>query len=289
MSRQAQDALARVDLPQGTITYREHGPRSSSFPTVVFVHGFLVNSELWTPVAERLADQGIHSIAPNWPLGSHPIPMKEDADLSPAGCANLINTFLEAFDLSDVTLVGSDTGGALCQFTIDADQSRIGRLVLTNCDAFELFPPPEFALVARLGRNRRLLRLLMAGMTFTPLRLTRGYGLVFTNRPDPALTRSWIEPARRSQAICNDGAKILSGMRPEATADVARRFGNFRKPVHLVWGDSDAFFPLELAERLVAAFPDASLRTIPGARTFVSLDHPDVVADVIATASGSTA
>lgn len=281
MSSSPRADLRTVELKQGPITYVERGPVASDLPPVVFVHGFLVDSSLWDDVAELLAERGIRTLAPNWPLGSHRLPMPSDADLSPGGLAGLINGFLEALGLCDVTLVGSDTGGALCQFAIDADPSRVGRLVLTNCDAFELFPPPEFETVAKLGRHPRLLRMLMAAMTIAPVRQTRGYGLVFTGRPDAALTRRWIEPALRSQAICNDASKVLRGMRPEATLDAASRFAFFSKPVHLVWGDADVFFPVELAERLVTAFPNATLTKIPGARTFVSLDHPDVVANVI--------
>ena len=58
-------------------------------------------------------------------------------------------------DLTDVTLVGSDTGGAICQLVLDEDASRIGRLVLTNCDAFDTFPPFPFDLLFRLGRHPR--------------------------------------------------------------------------------------------------------------------------------------
>ena len=56
-------------------------------------------------------------------------------------------------DLRDVVLVGNDTGGAVCQFLLDEDASRIGRLVLTNCDAFDTFPPFPFNLLFRLGRH----------------------------------------------------------------------------------------------------------------------------------------
>ena len=59
-----------------------------------------------------------------------------------------------ALDLQDVTLVGNDTGGGLCQFLIDAHPERIGRLVLTNCDAFDKFPPFPFNAVFALMRSR---------------------------------------------------------------------------------------------------------------------------------------
>ncbi len=105
-----------IDLPQGRIQYRLAGPQDSADPPVVFVHGVLVNHELWTGVADELARRGVRSYALDLPLGAHTQAMRADADLSPQGLARLILAFLEAMGLTDVTLVGNDTGGALCQF-----------------------------------------------------------------------------------------------------------------------------------------------------------------------------
>jgi pimeloyl-ACP methyl ester carboxylesterase len=130
-----------IDLPQGRVQYRLAGPANSTAPPVVFVHGLLVNCELWTGVADELARRGVRSYALDLPLGSHSVALRPDAELSPRGVARLIIAFLEALDLTDVTLVGNDTGSALCQFVIDIDDTRIGRLVLTDGDAFDHFPP----------------------------------------------------------------------------------------------------------------------------------------------------
>ncbi|MGH2406193.1 MAG: alpha/beta fold hydrolase, partial [bacterium] len=102
-----------VTLPQGTIRYRERG----SGEAIVFVHGLLVNGDLWRKVVPRLADE-FRCITPDWPLGSHDVPLKTGVDLSPRGGAQLIADFIEALGLEGVTLVGNDTGGALCQLTI---------------------------------------------------------------------------------------------------------------------------------------------------------------------------
>jgi pimeloyl-ACP methyl ester carboxylesterase len=277
--------LDRVELPQGTITYRVAGPADSAFPPVVFVHGLLVDSLLWTGVAEVLAERGIRSYAPNWPLGSHRVPMNADADLSPRGMAAIINGFLAALDLTDVTLVGNDTGGALCQFTIDTDQSRIGRLVLTNCDAFRAFPPREFAGLIKVGSHATLIKPLAVALKPTVFRHSRrGFGLLFAGKPDPKITRGWIEPALRDKAIRRDAAKLMSTMRPKDLLDVSTRFDAFTKPVRLVWGDADRYFTISLAEKLAAAFPNATLTTVPGGRTFISMEFPEQVADVISTA-----
>ena len=49
----------------------------------------------------------------------------------------------------------------------------------------------------------------------------------------------------------------------------------------LAWGGDDRLFPLELAKRLAARFPNARLEVVPNARTFVSLDEPARLATLI--------
>jgi pimeloyl-ACP methyl ester carboxylesterase len=274
--------LDRVDLRQGRITYRVTGPAESDLPPIVFVHGLLVDNKLWTAVADVLARRGVRSYLPNWPTGSHPIPMNADADLSPRGIARIVINFLAVLDLDDVTLVGNDTGGAICQFTIDTDHTRIGRLVLTNCDAFDRFPPPEFAGLIKIGRHAALIKPMLTALKVTAVRHARNvYGGTFRGSPDPKITRSWIEPGLRSKNIRRDTAKLISNIEPADLLDVSTRFGNFTKPVRLVWGDADAFFPIDFAERLAAAFPAGILTSVPGGHTFVSMEFPEQVADAI--------
>jgi pimeloyl-ACP methyl ester carboxylesterase len=274
--------LRKVELPQGTIAYRVAGPEESAAPPVVFVHGLLVDNNLWTDVADLLAARGIRSYAPTWPLGSHRIPMEANADLSVSGMPVIINGFLAALGLDEVTLVGSDTGGALCQFTIDADHRRIGRLVLTNCDAFDVFPPRQFKGLITLGSHASLLIPLTASLLPASVRHSRfGYGSLFVGEPDPRVTRGWVEPALTSGAIRRDAAKLMSTMRPRDLLAVSTRFASFPKPVDVVWGDADRFFPIALADRLAGAFPNGKLTRVEGGRTFISMEFPDQVADVI--------
>ena len=118
--------MPEIELAQGRIRYRDEG----GGPPIVFVHGALVDGRLWEPVVERLGDS--RCIVPDLPLGAHSIAMRPDADVSPAGIARLIADLLEALDLRDVTLVGNDTGGGLCQLLVTRHPERVGRLVLTT-------------------------------------------------------------------------------------------------------------------------------------------------------------
>jgi pimeloyl-ACP methyl ester carboxylesterase len=278
--------MPTVDLPPGRIEYRAAGPQVSAAPPVVFVHGLLVNAELWTKVADTLAADGIRSYALDLPLGSHRLAWAPGTDLSPRGVARMINDFLAALELTDVTLVGNDTGGALCQFLIDADHSRIGRLVLTNCDAFDKFPPAPFGLIVKAGRRPARLRLLMASVRPKVLRHSViGFGGLVRDPLDPALTRRWITPALTDPAVRRDTAEFLRRIDPKDLLDVSTRLGRFPKPVRIVWGDADPFFKPALARRLRDAFTHATLVEVAGGRTFLPLDEPERVASEIRAAA----
>jgi pimeloyl-ACP methyl ester carboxylesterase len=240
-------------------------------------------------VADQLAEQGFRVILADWPLGSHTTPVADRSALSPAGVAGIINEFLLALDLDDVTLVGNDTGGGICQFLIDAHPDRIGRLVLTNCDAFDKFPPFPFNAIFTLMRSAVSIRALMKLMIPTALRHSvLGYGLL-VNNPDPALTKSWLEPLRTDRRIAGDFAALARNIgRTDLTA-VAPRLHRFTRPVAIVWGQDDRCFTPELGRRLAALFPAATLVEVPGATTFLPLDNPTAVTDAIASITASSA
>lgn len=274
--------MPTVDLPQGRVSYRVAGPPDSALPPVVFVHGIMVNGELWTGVAAALAERGIRSYAPDLPLGAHPHPLSADADITPRGVAKLVLSLLEALGLTDVTLVGNDTGGALCQFLLDTDSSRVGRLVLTNCDAFDQFPPPPFGALVKLSSSPFRLWLMSQGTRLTAVRHSAlGFGPLVTTPLDAALTRRWATPMLTDAGVRRDTARFMRAMRPADLLDVSTRLRAFDRPVLLLWGNGDRFFKLPLARRLAEAFPHARLVEIEGGRTFIPLDEPDRLASEI--------
>lgn len=279
--------MTTIKLPHGRVAYRAAGPKDSALPPVVFVHAFLVDGSVWSAVADLLAERGIRSYAPDWPLGAHRIPLERDADQSPRGVATQILAFLRALDLRDVTLVGNDTGGALCQFLLDTDPSRIGRLVLTNCDALDTFPPFPFSVIFRLlgGSGRMWFNLQpMRARAFRHSSL--GLGLL-ANRLDAAQTRAWIEPCLTNKDICEDAVRFLRAADPGELLDVSTRLHQFDGPTRIVWGMADRAFRPSLGRRLQEAFTDAEFVEAPGARTFVQLDAPELLAGQITAVTTS--
>jgi pimeloyl-ACP methyl ester carboxylesterase len=274
--------MAQLALKQATIEYQQFGPQDSAHPTVFFVHGILVDGNLWRDVAEALASRGYRSIVPTLPLGSHTIPVNEAGSLSLPGVAEIVNDAIVALDLSEVTLVGSNTGGGICQLVVDAHPERIGQLVLTNCDAFDKCPPFPFDKVFGLLRGPLSIRAMFRPMRIAALRRSPlGFGLLIS-RPDSRLTADWIEPCLNDTRICRDLAALLRQIAPADLTDVAARLTRFDKPVTLVWGQGDRVFTPGLGRRLAKVFSNGKLVEVPGAKTFVSLDNPQAVIDAIA-------
>jgi pimeloyl-ACP methyl ester carboxylesterase len=270
------DQRHEIDLPAGRIRYREAGEGKP----VVFVHGYLVDGRLWDGVVDRLADR-CRCIAPDWPIGSQQIAMKPDADLSPYGIAALIDSFLAALQLDDVTIVGNDSGGAMSQVLVTRHPQRIGRLVLTNCDTHQNFPPGPFRLLPPLAKLPGAMSLIAA--PFRIGALARAAFRPFTRDPlPPELIASWMEPGLHDAGVKRDVKKVTIGMNKRYTLEAAEKLRDSELPVLLTWAPGDRVFPIKYAKRLAAETPNARLVEIPDSKTFVPIDQPQRLADEIA-------
>ncbi|GAA5132280.1 hypothetical protein GCM10023320_56700 [Pseudonocardia adelaidensis] len=279
-----------VRLPAGPIRYHDAGRG----PVLVFVHGYLVNANIWRKLVPLLAG-GYRCIAVDWPLGSHPVPMAPGAYLSPPGVARLVGDFLDALDLHDVTLVGNDSGGAYAQIAATERPERIARLVLNSCETPDCSWPPGpggFGLLKAAAR-RSAARCVAARRSAThralyqPLRLPvtwrlpNTYGWLAKRPIDAQVMRIYVRPVLTRPAIRDDGRKAICAVSPHftraAAAELRRSFG---KPVLLAWAGQDRVFPLEHAERYATAL-GAELRTIADAYTYTAEDQPGRTAELL--------
>lgn len=268
--------MPEITLPQGTISYRDTGEG----PPVVFIHGLLVDGALWRKVTPLL-DGTARSIVPDLPLGSHRTAMNADADITPHGVARLVGDFLGALDLEDVTLVGNDTGGLISQLVALDHGERVGRLVLTNCDCFEVFPPKEFVPMVKSAHIPGAVKAALAPMRAAAARRTvLAYGGLAREIPDE-VTAGWIEPARTDAAVRGDLIRFMKAVDKSISLDAADRLPRLTIPSVVAWAQDDRFFPRELGERLAATLPNARLEPIANSRTFVSEDQPEALADLI--------
>jgi pimeloyl-ACP methyl ester carboxylesterase len=268
--------MREVDLSAGTIEYEDTG---GSGPVVVLLHGVLMDGSLWRHVVRDL-ETDHRCILPTLPLGGHRRPMRPDADLSLPGQARLVAEFLERLDLRDVTLVFNDWCAAQVMIAEGRDE-RIGRLVLSSCEAFDNYPPglPGKSLVraARLpgGLNLALQPLRLRALRRLPMAFGR-----MTKRPIPhSVTDAWLRPALTNHEIRRDLLKYVRSVPPRddllAWAEKQREFD---RPVLVAWAAEDRVMPPEHGRRLVDVFPDARLVEIADSYTLIPEDKPGPLA-----------
>jgi pimeloyl-ACP methyl ester carboxylesterase len=266
-----------LDLPGGKLAYHDVG----SGPPIVFVHGLLVNANLWRKVVERLAPE-FRCVVLDLPLGSHDLPLASDAENTPRTVVGMIGDAIEALDLDGVTIVGNDSGGAMCQMLVTTRPERIGRLVLTSCDYRDNFPPKIFGYFKPAARVPGLMWALLQPMR---LRLPRRSPIAFgwlTKRPvDRAAEDSYILPAIGDSAVRRDARKFILGADKAELNAAADRLGGFTAPALVAWAGEDKVFPLEDARRLAADLPSSRLELVEDAYTFSMEDNPDRLAGLI--------
>jgi pimeloyl-ACP methyl ester carboxylesterase len=271
--------MNEIELTAGTIRYRDTG----SGPPLVFVHGLLVDGTLWRKVTPALEGR-FRCIVPDLPLGSHTVPMKADADLTPPGLARVIGELIERLDLRDVTIVANDTGGALTQILLaSGDTERIGRVVLTPSDAFDNFFPPMFRPLQWLAHVPGAVNAVIQTLRAPALRrLPLAYGWLAKRRIPNDVTRAWVRPCQTDRGVRRDTARVLKSVSSRYTKEAAERLPSFGRPVLLAWAPEDRFFPLEHARRLAELFPDARVEEIADSWTFVPEDQPERLAELVA-------
>ncbi|MFG2563811.1 alpha/beta fold hydrolase [Streptomyces sp. NPDC048567] len=264
--------MAEVDLSAGTVEYLDTGGEG---PVVVLLHGVAMDGSLWRNVVEPLRAD-FRCVVPTLPLGGHRRPMRPDADLSVAGVARLVAEFLDRLDLRDVTLVMSDWGGALALVSEGRDE-RIGRLVITSCEAFDNFPPgvpgSNLFTSAKLPGGINLAFRLLKLRPLRRLPVTWGW---MSKRPVPhEVMDAWFTPLWTSGEIRRDLRKYVLGVPPKSVLlGWAERLRDFDRPALAVWAAEDKVMPPEHGRRLAGLLPKGRLVEIDDSYTLIPEDQP---------------
>ena len=282
--------MTSIELSSGTIDYTDTG---GDGPVLVLLHGLMMDASLWDEVIAGLSPE-LRCVAPTLPLGAHRHPMRPDADLSLPGIARLVAEFMHRLELTDVTLVGNDTGGALVQLLMAEGQSpALGGAVLVSCDAFDNFPPglTGKTLVASGRLPPGMFGLFMQQMRLRPVRrLPIAFGWL-TKRGDAVVTR-WLRPVLTQAGIRRDTVRVLRAVAASARGGLlvatAERLPEFKHPALVVWASEDRVMPPEHGARLAALLPEGQLVEVEDSYTLIPLDQPARLAQIIGAFTSAT-
>ncbi|MEM7098863.1 MAG: alpha/beta hydrolase [Pseudomonadota bacterium] len=260
----------------GDIEYRDVGEG----PAIVFLHLVLAEASHWDKMPELLADR-YRCVFPTLPMGAHRLPARVDADLSVDGLARAVVDLIHHLDLDAVTLVGNDSGGAISQVIAANHREVLDRVVLTNCDMYDDFPPKLFSYFNLLPHIPGGFK--MAGHA---LKVRAFWGLPFVfgrlaNVVDPTKIDRWADALLADVRVREDARKVMLGFGPEVTNQAAEQLRETDLPILVAWGEDDRAFRPTLAKRFVAEVASANLVLIENCKTFVCWDQPHKLAELI--------
>ena len=275
--------MASVEVTAGTLEYREEGDPDGA--PVVLLHGLLMNDHQWDLALPHLPP-GHRYLLPVLPMGGHRVPMRADADLTMPGMVGVVADFLDALDLTDVTLVVTDWGGPLFLTDMGRDE-RVGRLVICPSEAFENFPPGFPGKVTWVvTRTPGTVAIAMRMLRIDWLRRQYPMFGMMARKPIPQrIVEQWFENALRDKAIRRDLIKYSrSRFTKTELIRATERLADFDGEVLVLWSDNPVM-PKDHAARLTA-LTNATLRFVDDARVLIMLDQPERTADALAAFLG---
>jgi pimeloyl-ACP methyl ester carboxylesterase len=270
------DAIAErtVSVNELTWFYRELQPTvdSSRLP-VVLLHGLVSQSYSWRQVMPTLAQQGFPTIAPDWiGHGFSDKPDRRDFSYTPEALSIALGEFLDALELSQVHLVAQGFLGSVgIQYALQ-NPSRVDRLAIINA---------PIGPGAKLPWKIRQMGLPLAGdmITQDPLLVDRtleGGGPYQVDDPDLDVYR---RPFLKSSDV---GRALMTTVRQLSVAahsqSIAAALPSWDHPTLVLWGQSDPWLPVSLAEAAVQALPNGELQTLEEVGHYAQEDWPEKVA-----------
>ena len=270
--------MKSVDVTAGTIEYRQEGDPDG--PPVVLLHGLLMNDTQWDLALPHLPT-GFRYLLPVLPIGGHRIPMRDDADLTMPGMVDVVADFLDALDLTDVTLVVTDWGGPLLLTDVGRDK-RVARLVICPSEAFDNFPPGFPGKVTWVGtRTTGTVKMAMQQLRVGWLRERFFLFGMMAAKPIPQdIVEAWTDPGLADVRIRRDLLKYARTKidKPDLVR-ATNRLAEFSGDVLVLWS-RNRVMPVAHAEAL-AQLTGGTLRYIDDAKVLIMLDQPEETARAI--------
>jgi pimeloyl-ACP methyl ester carboxylesterase len=238
--------------------YREAVPNTDNGkPPVVLLHGLVAQSYSWRGVLPALAEQGFRAYAPDWiGHGFSAKPDKRTFAYTPEAFLTALTAWLDSLALAKISLVVQGFLGSVGLLYAAQNPDKIHRLIILNTP---------------LTRAAKLpLRIQMMGwpfvgdmMTQDPLLVDRTLEGGGPYQVDDADLDVYRRPFLTSSDV---GRALLWTIQrlnlPQVMADIDQGFTQWPHPTLILWGLSDPWIPVSLAETFAQALKDVSVEKL---------------------------
>lgn len=254
-----------VELPDYTVAVYETGEG----PPLLLLHGCPFSAIEWSAITPELAKHH-RVIAPDL-LGLGDTPVRLDEDYRLPHDVEMVRQLLDHYGIERAPFVGHDHGGATVLLLMNADPERIAGAVLTNIEAYDLWPSaPELPYLKAIVNpvTSPIVYFLMKGEILNDAAFSLAFHDADATMSAPllaAFTEAHTADAARWQRLRRFFRWQLDPEHNRVTMSAVPGMRAFERPVKLLWGSRDENFGPAIAERLVA--------DIPGARAIEWFEH----------------
>lgn len=255
-----------AQTPSGRISYMEQG----TGPVALFVHGVLLNGQLWRYQLADLSDIR-RNIAVDL-LAHGDTEITPDQDVSVTANAKMLKEFLDALHVDKVDLVGNDSGGGIAQIFAATYPERVRSLTLTDCDAHDNWPPEAFKPFLTMAANgglRGTLEAILADKNVYRSSQALGPAYEHPDRLSDETIETYLRPLVKTEQRTRDLQRFLAAFDNKHTLAVESRLKTLKAPTLIVWGTDDIYFDVKWSHWLAETIPGTRRRVeFKGARIF---------------------
>ncbi|NBC32011.1 MAG: alpha/beta fold hydrolase [Alphaproteobacteria bacterium] len=241
----------------------------SDGPPLVLVHGTPFSLRVWDRVAAALAER--FRVYRFDLLGYGGSAKRAGQDVSLGIQNRVMAALLDHWGLRAPFVIAHDFGGATALRCHLLDGRDYGGLILVDPVALRPWGSP-------LVQHVRAHEAAFAGLpAYLHQALLRAY---LATASATALSEDWLQ-VLMAPWLGDEGQaafyRQIGQMDTRFTMEIEERLSAIRCPVHILWGEADAWIPVAQGESLQQAIPDAGLTRIPQAGHLVPLDAPEAV------------
>ncbi len=252
------------------LAYRDRGRGEP----VVFVHGTPSHSYEWRDVVPHVEAAGFRAVAYDL-LGYGRSERPVDRDTSVAGQTELLEHFLDALGIEQVTIVAHDIGGAIGLRFALARPGRVRRLMVIDTVSYDSWPSSSWQKIIDENLDD------CAGMpqdAFNAL-LTRQLKMTVTDDTlmSGDVLQAYLAPHQSTLGRVSFFEHQVRHYDSKYTREISDELTRLTMPVRVLWGAEDQWQPVRYAKRLSDAIPNADLVVVPEAGHFLMEDAPERV------------
>ncbi len=260
-----------VETTHGRIAYVERG----SGPVALFIHGAVLNGYQWRHQLSGLAD--LRRVIALDTMGMGHTQVRPGQPLALSNQAEMFRAFLDALGVTQVDLVGNDSGGGAAQVFAARYPGYVRTMTLINCEVDDFDETtPTFQAFQTSVASGSFVKALQAAATRPEI--GRKAFAVSYERPGELsddTIRTYVAPLIESPARIELLLGYIAAVTKRDLIEIRAELAAVPAPTLVMWGTSDGFFPVTMAHWLRDHLANVTeVVELDGARVFWPEERP---------------